>query len=164
MLHYYGNRSFFLLAEYWPAFVREVAPWHEHYKTWLSPGHPTLADASDTRPLWARTGSIGKISYHYSTAFMVSPRLLQENAPADWSLLQPTRTSMVAFPASKVLAFDNDRSYLPADGSGADKWPTGFADGSVSLRDRSNAMVIRNPLGGGGRYHDTPGGVTGRDF
>jgi hypothetical protein len=95
---------------------------------------------------------------------MVSPKLLEENAPADWSLIQPTRTSMLAYPSSKVLAFDADRSYLANGQGSSDRWPTGFADGSASLRDRSKAMTIRNPLSGGGAYHDTPGGVTGRDF
>ncbi|MGP1310195.1 MAG: hypothetical protein ACTS27_08365 [Phycisphaerales bacterium] len=163
--HYYdGGRNFFLLARYWPAYVRDVAPWTEHFQTWLSPGHPALADKSDSRPLWAREGSISNVSYHYSTAFMVSPRLLEENAPADWSLIQPTRTSMVAYPASKVMAFDDERSYLARGQGDSAKWPTGFADGSASLRDRSKAMTIRNPLFGGGPYHDTPGGVAGRDF
>lgn len=163
--HYYsGGTNFFLLARYWPAYVRGVAPWTEHYQTWLSPGHPALADSNDTRPLWARDGSISEVSYHYSTSFMVSPRLLEENAPADWSLLQPTRSSMVAYPSSKVIAFDADRSYLARGQGDSAKWPTGFTDGSASLRDRSQAMTIRNPLFGGGPYHDTPGGVTGRDF
>ncbi len=162
--HFYGNESYIFMSEYWPAFVRDVAPWTEHYQSWLSPGHPSLADKNDTRPLWARGRSISAVSYHYSLAFMVSPKLLEENAPADWSLIQPTRTSMLAYPSSKVLAFDADRSYLTAETKGTAKWPTGFADGSASLRDRSKAMRIRNPLAGGGAYHDTPGGVTGRDF
>jgi len=163
--HYYsGGTNFFLLARYWPAYVRDVAPWTEHYQTWLSPGHPALDDKNDTRPLWARGSSISAVSYHYSLAFMVSPRLLEENAPADWSLLQPTRSSMAAFPALKVIAFDADRSYLARGQGDSAKWPTGFADGSASLRDRAKAMTIRNPLFGGGPYHDTPGGVTGRDF
>jgi prepilin-type N-terminal cleavage/methylation domain-containing protein len=162
--HFYGNESYIFMSEYWPAFVRDVAPWTEHYQTWLSPGHPALADKNDTRPLWARGSSINAVSYHYSLAFMVSPRLLEENAPTDWSLIQPTRSSMVAYPASKVIAFDADRSYLARGKGDSSKWPTGFTDGSASLRDRSQAMTIRNPLAGGGPYHDTPGGVTGRDF
>lgn len=161
---YYGNESYIFLVEYWPAFVRDVAPWTEHYQTWLSPGHPALADKNDTRPIWERGGTINAVSYHYSLAFMVSPRLLEENAPADWSLIQPTRSSMVAYPASKVIAFDADRSYLARGQGDSDRWPTGFTDGSASLRDRAKAMTIRNPLAGRGPYHDTPGGVAGRDF
>lgn len=159
---YFGGIFFF--DRLWPALVRDVAPWPEHYKSWLSPGHPHLRDTTDPRPLWDRGGSPG-VSYHYSTAFMVSPRLLQPGASADPSLFQRTRLSMVAFPSAKVLAFDEDRSYLPADGSGADKWPTGFTDGSASLRDRSKAFVTDNPFEfSPRRYHDTPGGVAGRDF
>lgn len=159
--YYYNNESYIFLSEYWPAFVRDVAPWTEHYQSWLSPGHSALAENADPRPLWTLTSSV---SYHYSLAFMLSPRLLEENAPADWSLIQPTRSSMVAFPALKVIAFDADRSYLARGQGDSAKWPTGFADGSASLRDRAKAMTIRNPLFGGGPYHDTPGGVTGRDF
>ncbi len=161
--YFYGNESYIFLSRHWPAFVRDVAPWTEHYQSWLSPGHPAFADKNDTRPLWVRQDSNG-VSYHYSLAFMLSPKLLEENAPADWSLIQPTRSSMVAYPSSKVLAFDADRSYLAKGQGNSDRWPTGFTDGSASLRDRSKAMTIRNPLAGGGKYHDTPGGVTGRDF
>lgn len=163
-VRYFFGETLFPFSRVWPALVRDVAPWPEHYKTWLSPGHPHLRDTTNQRPLWDRGGSPG-VSYHYSTAFMVSPRLLQPGASADPSLFQRTRLSMVAFPSAKVLAFDDDRSYLPADGSGAEKWPTGFTDGSASLRDRTKAFVFLNPFPLSlGYYHDTPGGVTGRDF
>lgn len=153
--------------ELWPALVREVAPWPEHYPTWLSPGHPMLRNKEDPRPLWGRGGSPG-VSYQYSTAFIVSPSLLTPGSSADPSLLQPTRTSMVAFPSQKVLVFDADRVYLTVDRGNVKRWPTGLADGSASLRDRTKAPVADNPLKRSpwtpAPYHDTPGGVAGRDF
>lgn len=161
-----GYGSIWYFASIWPLIVRDVAPWTEHYGTWISPGHPKLASNPDSEPLWSR-GAPG-VSYHYSTAFMVSPRLLEENAPAEWSLIQPTRSSMVAYPASKVIAFDADRSYLARGIGDSSRWPTGFVDGSASLRDRASARIAHNPLKsdpwGDSPYHDTPGGVTGRDF
>jgi len=145
------------LAETWPGLVSRVAPWEEHYATWVSPGR----DATE----------IGRyVSFRYSNSFVARPELWSPNATPDESLIARTSPSEVAFPSSKALVWDNEVAYehrpkfingLPetlivgfADLHAARKHPRDVTDPVVNvLRDN-----IARPL------HDTPNGVLGRDF
>lgn len=154
----------------WPSLVQDVAPWEEHFTTWLSPG-------AQRERLWPLNCGLGGganvsgawVSYRYSNSFLAQPSLWSGSSNADEGLLQPVRQTLVSYPASKVLMYDADRAYLSVDnrGDGEPKRPVLLADGSASLRNDADATApIANPLYwmSPRKYHDTPGGVAGRDF
>jgi len=154
----------------WPALVQDVAPWEAHFTTWLSPG-------AHRERLWPLNCGLGGgadisgawVSYRYSNSFLALPSLWSGSSSADEGLIQPVRQSLVSHPGSKVLMYDADRAYLRTDNtSGADpKRPVLLTDGSASLRKDADAVrPVVNPLYSQSPriYHDTPGGVTGRDF
>ncbi len=159
--HYYRNvwhhGRFF-----WPALLHDVAPWPEHYASWLSPNYPV---PEGDNPLWER---VPIVSYFYSTAFYASPNVWNGELRASVSERDITQqsVSVVAFPSAKVIAYDRDRSYITGVTPDAQR-PVLFVDGSASLRLDSNAASpVQNPLSTDppAPYHDTPLGAAGRDF
>ncbi len=144
----------------WSGVMHDVAPWPEHYRQWLSPGRLDSAEAEQS------VYSV-RVSYHYSNSFLASPRVWSGAPGVALSEIGPTRQSDTAFPSQKVLMFDADRSYLRQAPTPADPRPLLFADGAAIARlDSDAAPGVPNPLNANSqsRYHNTPGGVLGRDF
>ncbi|MGD9693156.1 MAG: type II secretion system protein [Phycisphaerales bacterium] len=159
--HFYGD-VWYYGRFFWPALLHDVAPWPEHYASWLSPNYQA---PDGDNPLWER---VPIVSYFYSTAFYAAPRVwdvsLRANVTAHDIAQQPV--SVVSFPSAKVIAYDRDRSYITRMTPDAQR-PVLFVDGSASLRlDRDAAEPVQNPLSADSpaRYHDTPLGAAGRDF
>ena len=152
----------------WPGIVAAVAPWEEHYETWVSPGreHSSLY-ADDGLP-----SAFIMTSYLYSNSFIASPALWTEGATADESLIAPTRPTDVGFPSNKVLVWDGDLAYLPrpprrVEGHWLHATPMAFADGHAAVLNPLDATPgVANPLNNDSatRLHNTPGGVLGRDY
>lgn len=145
---------------FWPGVMHQVAPWPEHYESWLSPGR-LAQEPSDA------TSFEVSVSYHYSNSFLASPRVWGGSAGVTKADIGPTRVTDVAHPSNKVIMYDSDRSYLRQAPTPSDPRPLLFADGSASARRDSDATPgTPNPLNNGSKaiYHNTPNGVLGRDF
>lgn len=151
----------------WPVLVHDVAPWRDHYETWLSPGTEHDPEAPWKSPdgvtLWP--------SYQYANAFIAEPRLWSDTIGSqDTDLaefVRPQRRSALRSPSAKVLSFDADRAYLLSQDR--DRAPRAVltADGAASLRRDNDARTpFPNPLRDGEAwlYHDTRNGVSGQDF
>lgn len=160
--------SVFFLEGMWPTLMHEVAPWTEHFSAWLSPARPRdeftwpISCGLSLPPMG------GWVSYRYSNSFVASPRVWDGSGSATEADIGPTTQGMVSYPASKVIFYDGDRAYATGLPPGTQiKRPVLFVDGSASLRlDSDAAAPVTNPLVAwpSRPYHDTPGGVTGRDF
>lgn len=158
----------FLLEGMWPTLMHDVAPWTEHFQSWLSPGRPR-EDIPWPIPYGLSLPAMGSwVSYRYSNCFVARPRVWDGSGTATESDIGPTTQSMVSYPASKVIFYDGDRAYATGLPPGTQiKRPALFVDGSASLKLDSDATApVVNPLVAWSPrvYHDTPGGVTGRDF
>lgn len=162
----------FEFGRVWPVLMRDVAPWSECWRTWISPGDPQLGSVLATTQLdW---------SYRYSIAFLGRPELwgglLPTSAePNPATYLRPTRAGEVAFPSAKVVAWDGRMAYLlkPVEympGMLGNPTPMLFVDGHVSdRRPRDATPPATNPLNMGGfgdgqPLHNTSQGVRGRDY
>lgn len=156
------NPGYFDLAFYWPGFMFEVAPWQEHFETWLGGG------VSRNDPPWLHPdNSFRSVSFVYCRSFMAKPQLWREGAVEEDHLFRPVRQAEVQAPASKVLLFDLELSHLRAEPEpDRDLRPMVFADGHAVEKRLSEATepvappnrTVRFPL------HDTPLGVRGRDY
>ena len=116
------------------------------------------------------------ISYEFSQSFFARPRLWSGTpgspAPADESLVAPTKPSDIRSPASKVMLFDGDLAYLSrqpdiVEGHYDAPTPMVFADGHAEARNPLDATAgVPNPLNGTDirRLHNTPEGVLGADY
>lgn len=151
---------------FWPIFLHDHAPWPENYRTWLSPG----ADPQRFEEVIAGRVvgfSVSRLSsYAYSNSFVADPSLWRTPYRDGAARIRATRPDQVAFPGSKVLLYDAERSYLRDPGPDAAR-PLLLADQSAHQRqDADAAEPIQNPLHGWPprRYHDTPDGILGRDF
>jgi len=156
-----------MLDKMWPTLMHDVAPWPDHFETWLSPGHDREPPYWPTPIGFSRTRSI--VSYQYSNSFVGSPRLWSGRADADQGEARPVLASSVRHPTRKVVMFDAERAYLRADARSMAARPVLLAGGSASLRfDRNATRPVKNPLNdlydGPRRYHDTLNAVEGWDF
>lgn len=170
-----ATSSAWALGHLWPGVLSAVAPWPEHYATWVSPGRETalpepkdpFADDDDEDDL-----PFGDISWRYSNSFIGSPKLWQEGAAADPKMLRAIQPHEVQFPAQKVLAWDADITYVPKEPKIIDDhyaWQTPmlFADGHAAAKNPTEAKATRpNPLNFDSRIklHNTEGGVQGVDY
>lgn len=168
-----GTTDPFMLSWAWPGVVSSVAPWTEHYATWVSPGRSTtLPIAYDDRPDDDRELE-QDISWRVSNAFLADPDLWSDRPVKDArGLLRAVRGSEVAFPASKVLAWDTHLAYLTKRPELVeDHWdaptPMVFADGHAdALRPQDASAPAEQALSQfpERKLADTPEGVRGRDF
>jgi len=145
---------------FWPGVMHRVAPWPEHYETWLSPGR--LGQENDDVYVYGVP-----VSYHYSNSFLARPRVWSGSAGATDADIGATRVTDVSYPSNKVIMFDFDRSYLRDAPTPTDRRPLLFVDGSASARLDSDATPgVPNPLNHNSKsiYRNTPQGVLGRDF
>lgn len=145
----------------WATTMHSVAPWSEHYLNWLGVRPPDTGEVP-----WANSdGSSNYPTYHYSNSFVGDPACwLNSGTPRP----SPVRALSVRFPASKALMFDSGRPYLPIAYQDRPTRAVLAADGSAAMRDDQDAARpfpnrLRPGLGVS-IYHDTPGGVLGRDF
>jgi len=151
----------------WPALVHRVAPWREHYETWLSPG----TEHDPSAPWKSPDGATIWPSYEYANAFIAEPSLWSESTEAGAAefadVLKPQRQSSLQSPSAKALSFDDRLAYrLPQDRAGAPRAVL-TADGAAALRRDDDARPpAPNPLRAGDPwlYHDTRDGLAGRDF
>lgn len=166
-----GDRSFGVtmstwgLRSGWPRLMHKVAPWREHFDSWVCPG----AERGPGGP-WDGTGvsvGFGHSSYAYSTSFVASPSLWSGHSQADESLIRPILISEVTHPSNKVLMWDDEMAHLSARSSSAlDHRPMLFADGHAAVMRLSDATEpVANPFTGASeRLADTPFGVDGADY
>lgn len=145
------------LDEMWPGLVARVAPWEEHYATWVSPGRDT--------------SEIGQyVSFRYSNSFVARPELWTPGATPDDRMIARTRPEEVAHPSAKALVWDSEVAY-EINPRSIDGLPetliVGFADLHAARRhpDEAQPPVVNVMRDGQARpLHDTANGVGGRDF
>lgn len=154
----------------WPAVMHSVAPWREHFETWLSPGHDFEP------PYWPINAGFTVFQNYsvaglYSNSFLGNPSLWSGSAQATESAIGPQAVSGVAHPSAKVLMWDVWRSYLNGRPTPSTLRPILFVDGSASARRGTDETEpVGNPLteplypNAPRLYHDTPNGILGRDF
>lgn len=146
----------------WPTLMHNVAPWREHYDSWICPG----AERGPEGP-WDLTHLPSGSSYSYSTSFIAAPSLWSGRPEADLSLLRPTHVWEVAHPTGKVLMWDDEMAHLSVRSAATlDRVPMLFADGHAAVMRRSEAATpVLNPITGEARkLIDTPNGIDGVDY
>lgn len=157
----------------WPAPLSAVAPWPEHYATWVSPGRDTALP--DEPPAFGDDDDNPEelVSWRVSGAFFADPAVWNPDRPGtDERLIRAVRGHEVSFPSSKVLAWDTHLAFLrrePAlrEGHWDARTPMGFADGHADALNPLDARPgVANALRGGDdrRLHNTPNGVQGVDY
>jgi prepilin-type N-terminal cleavage/methylation domain-containing protein len=151
------------LEMYWTALMHDVAPWREHFRTWVGPG----AEVRPGKP-WRRTdGRAGVPSYRLSHTFFARPELWEPEPVDSETLWRPVYIRDVRYVSSKVLLWDRELTHLRASpNADRDLRAMLFADGHVAVRRLSEASdppVI--PFKPDTRpVQDTPGGARGRDY
>lgn len=167
-----GVGPHWLQSGLWPALVAPIAPWPEHYSTWLSPGRDTeLPGLPFEDPNAPSPEQL--ISYRYSNSFLGKPSLWREGAEPGAHQLGASRQSDVSFPSNKAILWDGEVAYVrqaPRVVGGHFAIPTAvlFVDGHVDMHDPTTATpAAPNPMKDPElimTLHDTPEGVLGRDF
>lgn len=160
--------SFWDLSYYWASLFHDVAPWHEHFSTWVvhdvrrDPDRPWQGGGSEPFP------GQGIPSFYYCRALYARPALWSGRASADpASLLAPVRMPDVRFPASKVFLFDGEAPLRAPEGDPPDKIAMAFVDGHAARRDRDEASDPVMPSSNDvipATLHDTKDGAFGRDY
>jgi len=157
----------------WPLLLFDIAPWDQHFSSWLCPGALRLEGTP-----WLGGGVIGldgqpisnvRSSYNYSSSFVASPSLWSGHSEADESLIRPIHVSEVAYPANKVMFWDREMAHLTVrNATTLDRRPMLFADGHSAVKKLSEASTpVVNPLSATGdarRLVDTKNGVDGVDY
>ncbi len=148
---------------FWPVTMHRVAPWPEHYVSWLGARPNLPAD----RPPWESSESSASYypAYEYSNSFIGDPACW---LPTGNPRPRPMRQPVVRFPSSKALMHDQSRNYLPIAFRDDTRRAVLAADASAALRDDRAALPPTPNRARPGMfttiYQDTPGGVYGRDF
>lgn len=145
----------------WPTVMHRVAPWREHYITWIGVGQeygskPWLRADSESR--WLPP------AYRMSNSFVATPGTWSDEGIAR---IQSTRPEQVRYPSAKVMFFDGARPYLSSGARDRQSRGVLIADGSArGVDDRDATVPVKNRLTGlqPKLYHDTPNGINGRDF
>ena len=162
------------MATLWPALVADITPWDEGFPTWVSPGRDRSLESLED--ILGDREATDVVSYEFAHGFFARPRNWSGSrdapAPADDSLIAPTRPGDVRSPSSKVMLFDSDLTYLReqpdiVEGHYDTGAPMSFADGHADVRNPLDAAEgVANPLNRGDirRLHNTPNGVQGADY
>ena len=145
---------------WWATVMHAVAPWPEHYWSWLNDG----VEIEDRDRPWSGTNP----SYEYACAFFARPEVWSADpSPAPRSLFAPVFAHEVRSPSAKCLMFDVDRAYLKEPPTTETPRGVLMVDGSTALRRDGDALpptpnrIDRLPAR---IYHDTPDGIRGRDI
>lgn len=148
------------LRYWWPTTMHAVAPWPDHYRSWLNDG----VDITDNDRPWNGNNS----SYEYSCALFARPEVWSADAsPAPASFFAAVHTHEIRFPSAKCLMFDIDRAYLKQPPTPETPRGVLMIDGSASLWEDGDAVTpIPNRIDRQPKrvYHDTPDGARGRDI
>ena len=166
-----GTNDRFMLSWAWPGLVSSVAPWAEHYETWVSPGMDTeLPPSFDERPEEARAEE--DISWRFSNAFFADPKLWTDGATLSGQPYRAVRESEVSFPAQKALAWDTHLAFRTKrpdlrDGHWDADTPIVFVDGHAAAKNPLDAEAHAEDVLDGYQPRtlaDTAEGVRGRDY
>lgn len=154
------------LIIYWPATMHTIAPWRQYFEAWICPGSDRQAD----RPWVLAGGAMGMSSYSYSRSFQAAPVLWTSRAEKDPSLIRAIRSAEVQFPSSKVIMFDRELAHMTPQerrNPSSSSIPMLFGDGHARSLRRTEATppskdnpFVDDPVS----LHDTPDGVSGRDY
>jgi prepilin-type N-terminal cleavage/methylation domain-containing protein len=167
-----GTDQVWAMSVLWPGLVSTMAPWEEHYKTWISPGRPAkLPDGT----ISMNDDGISDVSYRYSNSFLAQPKLWKEGGPGgiiDDSMIKAISVAEVGFPSDKVMLWDHDLAYYPKEPEKIGKFynsptPMAFVDGHGAAKNPTKAKPgTPNPLNNKSdlQLHNTTDGVQGRDF
>lgn len=159
------------LRYYWSAKFHTVAPWRDHFRTWVNDGRYVDPAAPWISHDAHGFSSFAVSSYEYSCSFQARPQTWPEAGAApsggELTLQAAVRSAEVAQPSAKALCIDADRAYLRREPRQDDMRGVLSADGSAHSRLDSEATVpVQNLINdrSTSRWHDTPGGVRGRDL
>lgn len=160
---YVGDDDPWSMAYMWVTLMHRVAPWREHYATWIGVGQeagrlPWLDPDSEPNEGWLHPG------YRMSNSFVATPGTWSGTGVAR---VQAVRGGQVRFPSAKAMFYDGRLAYLR--GVDRQEHPRGvlFADASArDVMDKDAATPVMNRITQykPNIYHDTPMGVEGRDF
>lgn len=154
-------------AMYWPVFMRPMAPWPQHYVTWICPGSPRSRETPWLLPRADGSGSFVRPSFDLSNSFVARPETWIGSVPPTPGLLQPVANFEVVQPSAKALAWCWERRHLAPRELAATDQKTNLlrADASAAVADRAlaPAPAVNRVNGQSLRWHDTPAGVRGLD-
>jgi len=148
---------------YWVALMHDVAPWRQHFQTWVGPGAPVEHGA----PWHRESGVRGIPSYALSHTFFARPEVWEGASEPSDKLWRAVYSRDVLYPASKVMLWDRELSHLATTpNADRDSRAMAFADGHVAVLRLSEAAAPPDiafkpdtkPV------QDTPGGAHGRDY
>lgn len=121
---------------YWAIPMHDVAPWREHFETWLAPR------AIDRDELWDR-GSLELwlplTSYYMSGAFVLDPAHLDPDRPAPENPHRAVHGYEVAHPSQKVSFWDTEKPLYARPNEDTDVRAMVFVDGHAAERRLSEA-------------------------
>lgn len=157
--------GFWELSIYWPSLFHDLAPWPEHFRTWVVPD----ARRDEVRPwLSGPQIGIGIPSFAYCRSMFARPALWSGSTMSSWeSLIAPVRRSEVAFPSGKVLLFDDEAPLRVPTGEKVGRLAMAFVDGHASRKDLSEASDAVMPASNDvipRKMHDTKFGSLGIDY
>lgn len=154
------------LSIYWPALFHDIAPWREHFLTWVGPG----PGQDDPQRPWIRATETGEAfrtpSYQLAHTFFARPELWAPATQDNPSFYRPVYVRDVAHPSSKAMFWDAEQTHL-RNMRDADRDPRAilFADGHVDVKRLSEAAAPPNiPFKDTRPLQDTLDGARGTDY
>jgi hypothetical protein len=157
--------NFWDLSFYWASLFHDIAPWDEHFATWVvddprrDPDRPWLSG-----PFRGQ----GVPSFYYCRSMYARPAMWSGRPVTNIDDLRaPVRTAQVRFPGSKVFLFDGEAPTRAPANQRPDTISMAFVDGHAARHRRSDATEPVMPASNDvivGSLHDTKGGSDGRDY
>lgn len=153
---------YFNLFFFWQGLMHGVAPWSEHYRSWLAGG------VRHGEPPW-RSPEGGYLfpSFHLAEAFLARPELWRSDAQEDDTLYRPVFAKDVLFPSQKAMMLTSRQALPPPVSEPDPKTILAMADGSVRDERLEDATPPEAPPWKSTDpqpVHDTPDGVRGVDY
>ncbi len=150
------------MSRFWAVPMHAVAPWAEHFDTWLAPRALARQDRWDRG---ADEPGLPLTSYQMSDALFVSPRAFVLGGVPPRPLYRGVRASEVQFPSNKVALWDIEKPLYAAPTDDVDERLMVFCDGHASqhrLSDAEPGAYFDNPLASAPA--STKGGAYGIDY
>jgi prepilin-type N-terminal cleavage/methylation domain-containing protein len=157
--------GFWDLSIYWPSLLHDLAPWPEHFQTWVVPD-----PRRDEDEPWLSGPRFGRgiPSFEYCRSLFARPAMWSGSPQANWqSLIAPVRRSEVAFPSSKVFLFDGEAPLRAPAIEERTAIAMAFVDGHASRKNPDRASEAMMPVSADvipTKLHDTKSGSLGVDY
>ncbi len=157
--------NFWDLSVYWASLFHEIAPWHEHFRTWVV----TDPRRDPDRP-WESgpSGFKGVPSFRYCRSMYARPAMWSGGPASNVDRMRaPVRMADVRFPGSKVFLYDAEAPLRAPEGEPPTKIAMLFVDSHAARHARADASEPVMPASNDvvpTSLNDTKDGAFGRDY